>query len=189
MQPSVFSHQILNAMPYAFLDDAPLEERRARAVTLRRALPDDARDLAALDPEALREESANAWPAIRDADELHDALLTLGVIPETELWGRSSWASQDMLLEWLRQLAQAGRSLRLTLPSGKDACLAAEHATLVGAAYPDADIERLHLATPRKTVPAAMSPALRTLTGELTGKQRRSTWCGVGRVLRPLHRR
>ena len=151
VQPSVFSHQILNAMPYAFLDDAPLEERRARAVTLRRALPDDARDLAALDPEAIREESANAWPAIRDADELHDALLTLGVIPETELWGRSSWASQDTLLEWLRQLAQAGRSLRLTLPSGKDAWLAAEHAALVGAAYPDAAIERLHLATPRKT--------------------------------------
>ena len=45
-QPSVFSHQILNAMPYAFLDDAPLEERRSRAVALRRALPEDARDLA-----------------------------------------------------------------------------------------------------------------------------------------------
>ena len=50
VQPSVFSHQILNAMPYAFLDDAPLEERRARAVSLRRALPDDARDLAQLGP-------------------------------------------------------------------------------------------------------------------------------------------
>jgi ATP-dependent Lhr-like helicase len=150
VQPSVFSHQILNAMPYAFLDDAPLEERRARAVTLRRALPDDARDLAALDPEAIREESANAWPAIRDADELHDALLTLGLIPETELWARSPWASRDMLLEWLRQLAQAGRSLRLTLPSGKDAWLAAEHVALVGAAYPEAAIERLHLAPPRK---------------------------------------
>ena len=55
-----------------------------------------------------------------------------------------------MLLEWLRQLAQAGRSLRLTLPSGKDAWLAAEHVALVGAAYPEAAIERLHLAPPRK---------------------------------------
>src|SRR5581483_5455547 len=28
--PSQFSHEILNANPYAYLDDAPLEERRAR---------------------------------------------------------------------------------------------------------------------------------------------------------------
>ena len=52
-RPSVFSHQVLNAMPYAFLDDAPLEERRSRAVALRRALPEDARDLASLDPGAI----------------------------------------------------------------------------------------------------------------------------------------
>ena len=81
VQPSVFSHQILNAMPYAFLDDAPLEERRARAVPLRRALPEDSRDLTRLDPEAIRQESENAWPRIRDVDELHDALLTLGCCP------------------------------------------------------------------------------------------------------------
>ena len=54
-QPSVFSHQILNAMPYAFLDDAPLEERRSRAVALRRALPEDSRDLGALSPAAIAE--------------------------------------------------------------------------------------------------------------------------------------
>ena len=56
LQPSAFSHQLLNAMPYAFLDDAPLEERRARAVTLRRALPEDSRDLGALSPDAIAEE-------------------------------------------------------------------------------------------------------------------------------------
>ncbi|MCH7713850.1 MAG: DEAD/DEAH box helicase, partial [Chloroflexi bacterium] len=60
VQPSAFSHQILNAAPYAFLDDAPLEERRARAVSLRRALPEDSRDLSALDPAAIQRESANA---------------------------------------------------------------------------------------------------------------------------------
>ncbi len=84
-QPSVFAHQILNAMPYAFLDDAPLEERRARAVALRRALPDDARDLGRLDPEAIRTVSADAWPAPRDADELHDALLGLVLVPASLL--------------------------------------------------------------------------------------------------------
>ena len=68
VQPSAFSHQILNAMPYAFLDDAPLEERRARAVSLRRALPEDSRDLSALDPAAIERESANAWPRMQYAD-------------------------------------------------------------------------------------------------------------------------
>ena len=84
-QPSAFSHQILNAMPYAFLDDAPLEERRARAVTLRRALPDDARDLGALSPEAIARAEQAAWPVIRDAEELHDALLSLSALPLSEL--------------------------------------------------------------------------------------------------------
>ena len=83
VQPSVFCHQILNAMPYAFLDAAPLEERRSRAVALRRALPEDSRELGQLDAIAIEEEHANAWPPIRDPDELHDALLNLGILPET----------------------------------------------------------------------------------------------------------
>ena len=52
------------------------------AVPLRRALPENSRDLTRLDPEAIRQESENAWPRIRDADELHDALLTLGVLSD-----------------------------------------------------------------------------------------------------------
>jgi ATP-dependent Lhr-like helicase len=80
-QPSVFAHALLNAMPYAFLDDAPLEERRARAVALRRALPDDARDLGHLDPQAVRTAAEDAWPRPRDAEELHDALLGLVLLP------------------------------------------------------------------------------------------------------------
>ncbi len=141
VQPSVFAHQILNAMPYAFLDDAPLEERRARAVSLRRALPEDARDLSALDPDAIREESAYAWPAIRDAEELHDALLTLGVAPLDELASRTEMASREMLLGWLEDLAQAGRVLCVTQSEGASLWLAAELAALVSAAYPDAVLE------------------------------------------------
>ena len=149
VQPSVFAHQILNAMPYAFLDDAPLEERRARAVSLRRALPEDARDLSALDPEAIREESAYAWPAIRDADELHDALLTLGAAPADELAARTELATPDMLGSWLEDLAKAGRVLFLALPEGESLWLAAEHAALVSAAYPDAALEgRVGLLSP-----------------------------------------
>src|SRR5579884_1370219 len=77
-EPSPLGHEILNANPYAFLDDAPLEERRARAVQLRQTLGSDVTGGAGiLDPAAIDEISAEAWPEARDADELHDALLTL----------------------------------------------------------------------------------------------------------------
>ncbi len=80
--PSVFSHEILNANPYAFLDDAPLEERRARAVEMRRTLPPDLLgQVGALDPEAIEAVQRESWPVVRDADELHDALLTLVWVP------------------------------------------------------------------------------------------------------------
>ena len=81
--PSAFSHEILNANPYAYLDDAPLEERRARAVDMRRALPEAlASELGRLDPAAIDEVRRDAWPDVRDADELHDALLTFVALPE-----------------------------------------------------------------------------------------------------------
>ena len=80
--PSVFSHEILNANPYAYLDDAPLEERRARAVELRRTLPESIlSEVGRLDPAAIEEVQRDAWPDVRDADELHDALQTLCALP------------------------------------------------------------------------------------------------------------
>ncbi|STY28638.1 helicase, DEAD/DEAH box family [Legionella wadsworthii] len=82
--PSVFSHEILNANPYAFLDDAPLEERRARAVEMRRVLPEALLDeVGKLDPKAVTEVQEQAWPDIRSVDELHDVLQTVIVFPET----------------------------------------------------------------------------------------------------------
>ncbi len=99
--PSVFSHEILNANPFAFLDDAPLEERRARAVELRRGFGVELPDApGALDPEAIRTITAEAWPEVRNADELHDALLTLIALPVA-----SSWS------EWFDQLAAGRRAL------------------------------------------------------------------------------
>src|SRR5262249_8064682 len=81
--PSVFSHEILNSNPYAFLDDAPLEERRARAVELRRALPESVlKEVGGLDPAAIAEVREEAWPDVRDADELADVLHTLIALPE-----------------------------------------------------------------------------------------------------------
>jgi ATP-dependent Lhr-like helicase len=79
-EPSPLSHEILNSRPYTFLDDAPLEERRTRAVQLRRGLPVNARELAALDPEAIARVRAEVRCAPRDAAELHDALLECVVL-------------------------------------------------------------------------------------------------------------
>ncbi|MBZ5608982.1 MAG: DEAD/DEAH box helicase [Acidobacteriia bacterium] len=86
-EPSVFSHEILNANPYAYLDDAPLEERRARAVQLRRTLRADvAGGAGILDPAAIAQVAAESWPDVRNADELHDALLTLITLPPASEW-------------------------------------------------------------------------------------------------------
>jgi ATP-dependent Lhr-like helicase len=85
--PSQFAHEILNANPYAFLDDAPLEERRARAVQLRRTLPASVLEEAGkLDPAAIAQVIEESCPDLRDPDDLHDLLQTLILYPaECEL--------------------------------------------------------------------------------------------------------
>jgi ATP-dependent Lhr-like helicase len=103
-EPSVFSHEILNANPYAYLDDAPLEERRARAVQLRRTLPAAAAGGAGLlDPAAIAQVASESWPEVRDADELHDALLTLIALPPVAEW-----------IELYHELERTGRAFALT---------------------------------------------------------------------------
>ena len=80
--PSQFSHEILNANPYAYLDDAPLEERRARAVEMRRILPESVlEEVGKLDPRAIAQVRQEAWPDVRNEDELHDVLHTLIALP------------------------------------------------------------------------------------------------------------
>ncbi|HEY1882705.1 MAG TPA: DEAD/DEAH box helicase [Candidatus Cybelea sp.] len=85
-EPSVFCHEILNANPFAYLDDAPLEERRARAVQLRRTMRDDVDGAGILDAAAIAQVAEESWPVVRDADELHDALSTLIVMPPEPQW-------------------------------------------------------------------------------------------------------
>jgi ATP-dependent Lhr-like helicase len=81
--PSQFSHEILNANPYAYLDDAPLEERRARAVSLRRVLPETVlSEIGRLDPTAIGQVREEAWPDVRDADELNEVLQVFVALPE-----------------------------------------------------------------------------------------------------------
>ncbi len=85
-EPSVLAHEILNGKPYTFLDDAPLEERRTRAVALRRGLPVEARALGALDPDAVARVRAEAAPDVRGPEDLHDLLLSTVVHRTDETW-------------------------------------------------------------------------------------------------------
>ncbi|MFL5272047.1 MAG: DEAD/DEAH box helicase [Anaeromyxobacteraceae bacterium] len=129
-EPSPMSHEIIGARPWAYLDDAPLEERRARAVVLRRALPAaEANDLGALDPAAVAEASELAWPDVRDAEELHDALLELGVLP-----ARSSNPRWEAYLD---ALVADGRAAR-ALDDGRELWVAAERVALARALLPGA---------------------------------------------------
>ncbi|HVW79194.1 MAG TPA: DEAD/DEAH box helicase [Alloacidobacterium sp.] len=84
--PSHFAHEMLNANPYAFLDDAPLEERRGRAVSLRGVLPDNLLgDAGRLSPEAIASVRDETWPDVRDEHELHDLLCSLVIVPAETL--------------------------------------------------------------------------------------------------------
>src|SRR5690349_660005 len=133
-QPSPLAAEILNARPYAFLDDAPLEERRTNAVAQRRWLdPESAADMGKLDPAAIRQVRAEAWPDAANADELHDALNSLGVVTEPEGQG-AGWSN------YLEQLVAARRATRLTAadPAGAPHTfwVCAECLPLITAVYP-----------------------------------------------------
>ena len=79
--PSQFAHELVNAMPYAFLDEAGNEERRARAVNLRRALPESGEGAGRLDPVAIDAVRRQCWPDVRDEHELHELLHALYILP------------------------------------------------------------------------------------------------------------
>jgi ATP-dependent helicase Lhr and Lhr-like helicase len=129
-EPSPFSHELLNANPYAFLDGAPLEERRARAVATRRGLAiETLRDLGRLDPEAIAQVVREAQPLVRDEDELHDALLAQMAMTEAE---GAPWSSL------FARLVAAGRACVVRRPGRRDLWIAAERWFLIKAVFPDA---------------------------------------------------
>ena len=130
--PSPLAAAILNARPYAFLDDAPLEERRTQAVLNRRwSDPQSGDDLGALDLQAIEDVSEQAWPAPGNADEMHEALMQLAVIEQHEVDRQPGWRG------WLDALANQGRAAVLQL-SERRLWLARERLTCVMAAYPEA---------------------------------------------------
>src|SRR6516164_3017241 len=110
-QPSPLALEVLSARPYAFLDDAPLEERRTQAVMARRWHdPQSASELGRLDPEAITRVCAEAWPDPENAEELHDALLWLSCLTEAEARAAAPWR------KWLEELTQQSRVARLNTP-------------------------------------------------------------------------
>jgi ATP-dependent Lhr-like helicase len=102
-EPSAFARGILNVMPYGFLDDAPLEERRTQAVSARRGLdPETADTLGALDPAAVARVREQAWPQPESEEEMHEALLWMGYATEDE-------ARAHEWVDWIRSLREQAR--------------------------------------------------------------------------------
>ncbi len=144
-EPSPFAYEILNANPYAFLDDAPLEERRARAVATRRTLTvESVRDLGALDPEAIARVREEAWPLVRDADELYDALMLMGLVSAEE---GQAWAPH------FDELVHGGRAIEATDAGGRRLWVAIEQWPMVRAALPD--LRPLHLLSNQAPSPSS----------------------------------
>ncbi len=151
-EPSPFCHEILNANPYAYLDDAPLEERRARAVTLRRTMRDDVGGAGVLDPSAIAEVAAESWPVVRDADELHDALATLVVLPPVTQWE-----------PWFEELVAQRRATTLAMPDESGAWVCAERLDVATTAYPR----------------AVASPAIAAVPSERTAGSREEAYAEI----------
>ena len=133
-EPSLFAHEILNARPYAFLDDAPLEERRSHAVQSRRASDRaTADDLGGLDADAIARVRDEVRPDPRDADELHDALLTAGFLTSGELEG-----AEPDLLATLTAARRAGSvALSGSSASSRHVVAAVERLPELRAIHPD----------------------------------------------------
>ncbi len=130
-EPSPFCYELLNANPYAFLDDAPLEERRTRAVATRRGFTaEDVRDLARLDPDAIAAVRQEAWPVVRDADELHDALLGMTLLAADE---GAPWRP------WFEALVDAGRATTI-IAGDLQFWIAAESWPAMRALFPHATV-------------------------------------------------
>jgi len=156
--PSVLSHEILNANPFAYLDDAPLEERRARAVELRRVLPESVlSEVGRLDPQAIDEVRQQAWPDVRHADDLHDALLTLVAWPAgADAAGVSGLAARVAgttaeWTSWFEELTANGRAA-VAATGGRRFWVAAERVASARQIWPDLQFDH---ELPQVSTPAA----------------------------------
>ncbi|MGD9841740.1 MAG: DEAD/DEAH box helicase, partial [Steroidobacteraceae bacterium] len=150
--PSPLSQEILTAKPYAFLDDAPLEERRTQAVASRRWLdPQTADEFGTLDEQAIAQVREQAWPSVENADELHDALMSLGLCTEQEAL-RNSW--QPMFAH----LLNANRVTVMTLPFAVNNSDVAKEETLYHSREKESESNDFWLAVERMPMSAVLYP-------------------------------
>jgi ATP-dependent Lhr-like helicase len=132
--PSPMAQEVLNARPYAFLDDAPAEERRTLAVQQRRfASPEDAAEIGWLNPEAIEQVREETWPEAHDPDELHDALVVLGFMTEQE--------GSRTPRELFAALQQNQRAAVMVLAHGQRLWIAAERLAELQRLFPNAGLE------------------------------------------------
>jgi ATP-dependent helicase Lhr and Lhr-like helicase len=162
--PSQFSHEILNANPYAYLDDAPLEERRARAVEMRRILPESVlEEVGKLDPAAIAQVRREAWPDVRDEDELHDLLHTLMALPadvvpmDAETLDTARW-------RWLFDNLARQRRATIASVEGRRYWVAAERAKIFALLFPNATLEQA-VAEIESAIPSYEEALLALVTG------------------------
>ena len=207
--PSVLAQEVITAKPYAFLDDAPAEERRTQAIRTRHLLDvEDAATLAKPDPEAIAEVCSEAWPNPRDADELHDALNLAGFLTEAEL---------AEVADLLGELALQGRALGFAVDNGPKiwSCVERREELAAACAKPDetaaavrellrsrlevlGPVTAAELAQPLGLETATASEALVALEGEGfvvrgrfrtdAGAESPEEWCERGLLAR-IHRR
>jgi len=154
--PSVFAHELLNANPYAYLDEAGLEERRARATSLGRTLPDEP---GKIDPAAIAAIRKEMWPDLRDENELHDLLHSLIVLPLHVI-------DREEARHWptfYERLTQKGRARTLDL-HGTPCWVATERLPHIAALYPPETANTLsppetaNTSSPPKTVNTLSPP-------------------------------
>ena len=196
-EPSPLSHEILNANPYAYLDDAPLEERRARAVQMRRTLGADAGEIGALDPAAIDEVFSESWPLVRDADELHDALLTLISLPPVPEW--KAFFEDLVKLRRARVIERASREFwvaaeRLTVAESEEGPFATVRGWMESTGPTTIKALAERLAFPQDAVESAMAKlesAGQVLRGRFTPASKADgseiEWCNR-RLLARIHR-
>ncbi|HEV2828473.1 MAG TPA: DEAD/DEAH box helicase [Pyrinomonadaceae bacterium] len=187
IEASPLAQEILNARPYAYLDDAPLEERRTRAVQQRRWLdPQTAKDMGKLDQAAIDRVRDEAWPRVENADELHDALVELGFITEAE---GSEWqefftelkndrraavlqaGSADILSAMSAQREKAAADKMSALPAVAALWVAAERLPQLEKVYPGALLKPT-IAAPESFAQASWdfeSALVEVLRGRLEG--------------------
>jgi ATP-dependent Lhr-like helicase len=199
-EPSPLALEALSARPYAYLDDAPLEERRTQAVMSRRWLdPAEAADIGKLDPEAIARVREEAWPDAGTPDELHDALLWLTFMTEAEVRGNAAWPALIAELALQNRVTRvahdnaalwAAAERRALFESLDDSLVAIVRGRLEGLGPVTAAQIAVSLSVSESAVNGALI-ALEAegfaMRGQFTGASTQEEWC-ERRLLARIHR-